>query len=175
MAENDIEHEERPVGKGKDEAERLPTETHVGEECATRQRQAKRQKITPGADANRRQNDLAEEFDGAHRAERQARDGEIEAGVHQPQDDTHGDEQTPLCLFSRAKLSPGPPPDREDDRRAGDTQPRHPKHADMREEQHREGGSEIVKDGAYDKIGVRRNAGRVGGYAMLVLCHVYSS
>jgi hypothetical protein len=31
-----------------------------------------------------------------------------------------------------------------------------------------------VKDGAHDKISVRRNPGRVGGLAMLTLYHVYS-
>jgi hypothetical protein len=174
VAENDVEHEERAIGKGKDEAKRLPAESHVGEKRATGQRQTERQEIAPGADADRRQNDLAEKLDSADCTERQARDGEIEAGVHQSQDDAHSDEQTTLSRFPRAKLTPGTPPDREDDRRAGDTQPRHPKHADVREEQHCEGGAEIVKDGAHDKIGVRRNSGQVGSIAVLLVYHVYS-
>jgi hypothetical protein len=59
MAENDIEHEERPVGKGKDETKRLPAEAHIGQQRATRQRQAKRQKVASRANTSRRQNDLA--------------------------------------------------------------------------------------------------------------------
>ena len=87
MAEDDIEHEERAVREGEDEAERLTGEAHIGQEPDSRHRERERDDIAPRARADGGQGNRAEELQRANGAQRQARDGEIEAGVHRAEDD----------------------------------------------------------------------------------------
>src|SRR5207245_1128155 len=42
---------------------------------------------------------------------------------------------------------------------AGNAEPGHPKHRDTGEEQHREGRSKVMEDGAHEKVRVGRNSG----------------
>jgi hypothetical protein len=85
VAEDDVEHEERGIGEGEDESQRLTAEAHARQQRAAAHRQRQRQRVAAGTGAQSRQRDLPQELDGPHRTQRQARNRQIEAGVHQPQ------------------------------------------------------------------------------------------
>ncbi len=125
VAKDDIEHEERAVGKGKGESDWLAAKPDIGEQRAACQRQTQGEEVTPGANANSRQDNLAQEFDGAHGTQWQPRDGQIEAGVHEAQNDPQRNEQSALRPGTLAKQTPGTPPHREHNSRAGNAQPGH--------------------------------------------------
>src|SRR5262249_50892140 len=102
------------------------------------------------------------ELDRPDRRQGQAVDGEIKDRVHGGEDDAEGDRQAKLPA-AEPRPPPGPTPEREDHRRAGDTQPGNAERRNLREEQHGERGAEIVKDRADEKEEVRRQPIEDGG------------
>jgi hypothetical protein len=91
---------------------------------------------------------VPEELDGAHGRQRQPVDGQVEEAVHRGQGDPEGQQHPPLTVAEPGDQAPGAPPQREHDGGAGDAQPGHPEHRDVREQQHREGRPEVVEDRA---------------------------
>ena len=67
--------------------------------------------------------DRTEELDGAHGSKRQAIDRDVEARIHRGKNDPEHDHDAAVSRVESAVIAPGPAPDGEDDRRAGDSQP----------------------------------------------------
>src|SRR5262249_13183694 len=107
-----------------------------------------------GGGAGGGEGDGAEELDGADGSERQARDGEVEAGVHEREDDAEQRDEAPIFPVHAGERPPRSTPDREDEAGAGDAQPGDAERRDAGEEEHREGRAEVVEEGAGDEVQV---------------------
>ena len=158
VGEHDVQREERGVGERERQAQRLGDELHVGEQVDARHRERQRRQVARRTRADRGERDDRQELDRGDGAEREPVDRHVEADVHQREDGTPGDQQPPSLAVLRRVRAPGPAPEREDQRRRGDPQPRDAEHVDAREEQHSERRAEVVEDGAAEEVQVGRRA-----------------
>ena len=152
VGEHDVQREQPGVGEREREAERLRGELHVGEQVDARHRERQGGEVARRACAERRERDDRQELDRGDRAEREPVDRRVEADVHQRQDRAPGEQQPAPVAILRGVRAPRPAPQREDQRRGRDPQPRHAEHVDAREEQHGERGAEVVEDRADEEV-----------------------
>jgi hypothetical protein len=94
--------------------------------------------VAAGPRAGRGQDHGAEELDRADRRQRQPVHREVERRVHHREHQAQRQQVPALAGAEPADEPPGPAPEREHDRRAGDPQPGHPEHVDPGEQQHRQ-------------------------------------
>jgi hypothetical protein len=156
VGEDDVQHEQRAVGKGEDEAEGLSDNADRGDRDHARGGEHQGSGVTPGPRAGRGQDDGAEEFDGAHRGQRQPVRCQVERRVHRREH--HAQRRHPPAVIGAepADQPPRPPPHREQQRGAGDPQPCDPEHVQPREQQHRQRRTQIMEDGADQEERLRR-------------------
>jgi len=88
MGEHDVAGEEHGVQECEHDSEGLGDELHVDEPVDAYDSQPERCQVARGASADGRQHDHRQELDRRDRAERQAIDREVEAGVHHRQQRT---------------------------------------------------------------------------------------
>jgi hypothetical protein len=148
MAEQDVEHEQRAVGEGEDEAERLTGDADRGDGDDARRGEEQGSGVATGPRAGRGQDHGAEELDRAYRRQRQPVHREVEHRVHHREYQAHRHQVPAFASAETADEPPGPPPERKYDRRAGDPEPGHPEHVDPSEQEHRQRRPQIVENGA---------------------------
>jgi hypothetical protein len=147
MAEQDVEHEQRAVGEGEDEAERLTGDADRGDGDHARRGEEQGSGVAPGPRAGRGQDHGAEELDRAHRGQRQPVHRQVEHRVHDREHQAHRHQVPALADAETADQPPGPPPEGQHDGRTGDSEPRHTEHVDSREQQHGQRRPQIVENG----------------------------
>jgi hypothetical protein len=152
VAEGDVEHEPGAVGEGEDEPEGLAGQSHGGEREDPADGQGEGQEVSPRPRSRRGQHDRAEELDSADRRQWQPVDGQVEQRIHGGQDDAKLNQDQALGNREGAQEPPGAAPEREDRGRGGDAQPGDAEHADVREQQYRERGTQVMEDGAGEEI-----------------------
>ena len=160
MSEHDVRGEERGVRESERDADGLHLELDVRQEVdadhAERQRGAVPRRPRPHGG----ERDDGKELDRRDRAERQRVDGDVEAGVHHSEHDPECQHQSPRRAIHSREHAPRAAPEREHGCRAGDAKPCDAERLRPGEQQHREGGPEVVEDGAADEVGLGRSAFR---------------
>ena len=102
----------------------------------------------PRPGSRRGQDDGAEELDGADGRQWQPVDGQVEQRIHGGQDGAQRQQDPALGNREDAEQPPGAAPEREDGSGGSDAQPGDAEHADVREQQDRERGTQVMEDGA---------------------------
>ncbi len=162
VREHDVEREQSGVGEGERHAERLALEVDAGEEVDARNRQRERGGVAGRARAEGGERDDGEELDRGDGAEREPVDGDVEAAVHEREDGAPLQEEGACVRVEPAPQAPGAAPEREDQGGGGDPQPGDAEDVDADEQQHREGGAEVVEDRAGDEVDVGRRTAAHG-------------
>jgi hypothetical protein len=158
VAEHDVQHEQRAVGKGEDEPERVTGKADHGDGSHACRGERERSSVAPGPRPGGGQDHSAAELDRAHRRQRQPVHGEVERRVHDGEHHAEGDQGPPAARAEFRYQPPRSPPGGEHRRRAGDAQPGDPEHADAGEQQHRQRRSEVMEDGADKEKRLRRQS-----------------
>jgi hypothetical protein len=145
VAEHDVQHEQRAVGEGEGESERLTgqPDRRDGGHASRRQREGGR--VAQGPRPGCGQDHGAEELDRAYRRERQPVHREVERRVHQGQHHAQRQQRAAAAPAELPVGAPRPPPQREHRGRAGHPQPRHPEHVEPGEQQHRQRRPQVVE------------------------------
>ena len=160
VGEDDVGGEQRGVREGEGHPDRLPLELHVRQQVHAYGRCRDRGDVASRPRTDRREDDRADELDRGNRRQREPVDRDVEADVHRGEDGPQRNDQRPSAAIEREKRAPGPPPEGEDRRGRGDPEPCDAEHVHPGEEQDREGGPEIVEDGAADEVRLGRH--RIG-------------
>ena len=110
-----------------------------------------------GSRAGRGERDDRQELDRGDGPEREAIDCDVEAGVHDREDDPPRSEQTLAGAIELGVGPPWPPPGSEDHCRRRDPKPGDAEHSDPGEQENRERRAQVMEDGARDEVEMRRH------------------
>jgi hypothetical protein len=156
VGEDDVEREEDRVRGRERKGEGLRGEMDAGEQphAGRREGECRGVALRPRPEGGER--DDGQELDRGHRAERQAVDRQVEAGVHRRQDGAPRQQQRAAFAIQLVEVAPRAPPRGEHDGRCRDAQPRDAQDVDAGEQQDGERGPEVVEDRADEEVGVRR-------------------
>jgi hypothetical protein len=107
-----------------------------------------RTKTPDGSQAEHGDRDGADELDRCDQPEGKTGNRQVEGAVHHGQARAQQHEKEERRGRRGLENPPGPGPQGEHRRRTRDAEPGHTEHPDVGEQEHREGGPEIVEDGA---------------------------
>lgn len=134
MGEDDVEGEQTSVQEGEPEAERAAAQPHVGEQVNAGDRCGGSEPVPSGTRPQGGQGDDREELDRYHGGQRQSRDRQIEARVHQRQHTAHRGYRAPSFGIDEVPSTARAPPGRVHGRSRHDPQPGHPERGDTCEQ-----------------------------------------
>jgi hypothetical protein len=151
VAEDDVQHEQRAVGEGEGETERLTGDADRGDGDDARRGEREGSGVTPGPRPGGGQDHGPDELDRAHRRQREPGHREVESRVHDGEHDAQGQQAlggSAIPTQGPPRQPPGPPPDGEHRGGRGNAQPGDSQHVKPGEQQHRQGGAKVMEDGA---------------------------
>ncbi len=157
-AEHDVARPQRGGDQDEPDPRHAAPGLRVGEQDDATGGQHERQPVVAGARPCCRNRDRPDELDRDRRAQRHAIDRQIEGQVHQRQRGSERDHQRQVG--PRQPGAPGLPPHRQRGGRADHPQPGHPGSRHRLEQQHRQRGTDVLRDRARHEQRLRRDAGQ---------------
>ncbi len=152
VCEHDVRGEEDGVRECEGDADGLGLELDVGQQVDAEHGQPERRAVPSRSGAYGGKRDDGKELDRRHRSQRQRVDGDVEARVHDGEDDSQRDDEPPRRAIHPGEGAPRPSPESEHRCRARDAQPCHAERFDSCEEEHRERRPEVVEYGTSDEV-----------------------
>ena len=154
VAEHDVGGPEHAGGERVADAGEAARDVRAAEQADAGDERGEADDVAPAPRAQRGDRDRADELDRDRRAQVEARDRQVEGGVHQPDHDAEGEREHEPARRPRALPRPAPRAQR--DRGDEHAQPGERRGRDRAEEQHGDAGARVLRGRPEDEQELRR-------------------